>query len=407
MQAPKNYAVWLTIHLLLALLAAACPNATAQTTLTGTVRNAAGQPLQGVLLEAETKTQPPATAFVISAADGGFKLTLANTPASDTLLLSARTLGYAAQLLRLPNRSQAVPLTLLESTTKLKEVTVKGAPITRQGDTLSYKVSTFTGKQDRVIADVLKKMPGIEVGTDGQISYEGKPINKFYINGQDLLEGRYALASNNLPADAVQTVQVLERHQPVRALDSLDRPENAALNIKLKNKVTATGQAHLGAGWGPAPLGPLWSANLSPMLFAGRQQMIDTYQTNNTGQDVSAQLRSLTSAAELPRSGELSSQKPDLTHIQGLGRPPTAAGRYLFNRVHLLSANHLVPISKENQLRVNASYLNDVQTARGGTQTRIFLPDSRTVTLTEDKENRSSFSNLLADVAFIKNEKRY
>lgn len=407
MQAPKTYAVWPTILYLLVLLVAACPNATAQATLTGTVRNAAGQPLQGVLLEAETKTQPPATAFVISAADGSFKLSLPATPASDSVYLNARTLGYAARLLRLPNRSQAVPLTMQVSSTQLKEVSVKGTPITKQGDTLSYKVSTFAGKQDRVIADVLKKMPGIEVGNDGQISYEGRPINKFYINGQDLLEGRYALASNNLPADAVQTVQVLERHQPVRALDSLDRPENAALNIKLKNKVTATGQAQLGAGWGPAPLGPLWSANLSPMLFAGRQQLIDTYQSNNTGQDVSAQLRSLTSAADLPRSGELSNQKPDLTHIQGLGRPPVAASRYLFNRVHLLSANHLVPIGKENQLRVNASYLNDVQTARGGTQTQFFLPDSRTVTLTEDKENRSSFSNLLADVAFIKNEKRY
>ncbi|MCI1188950.1 Plug and carboxypeptidase regulatory-like domain-containing protein [Hymenobacter sp. DH14] len=193
--------------------------ANAQTTLTGTVRNAAGQPLEGILLEAETKAQPAATAFVISAADGSFKLTLAATPASDSVYRHARALGYAELLRRLPNRSQTVPLALRESTTQLKEVTVKGAPITRQGDTLSYKVDAFANKQDRVIADVLKKMPGIEVGGDGQISYEGKPINKFYINGQDLLESRYTMASNNLPADAVQSVQVLERHQPIRALD--------------------------------------------------------------------------------------------------------------------------------------------------------------------------------------------
>jgi uncharacterized Zn-binding protein involved in type VI secretion len=400
------YSAWLTLLGPLVLLATACPTAAAQAILTGTVRNAAGQPLEGILLEAETKAQPPATAFIISAADGSFKLTLDATPASDSVYLHARALGYAAQLLRLANRSQAVPLTMQEGTTQLKEVTVKGAPITRQGDTLSYQVSTFAGKQDRVISDVLKKMPGIEVAGDGQISYEGKPISKFYINGQDLLESRYTLASNNLPADAVQSVQVLERHQPIRALDNLNRPEEAALNLKLKKKVTATGQVQLGAGWGPAPLGPLWSANLSPMLFAGRQQLIDTYQTNNTGQDVAAQLKPLT-LADLPRGGELSNQKPDLTHIQGLGRPPVAASRYLFNQVHLLSANHLVTISPENQLRVNASYLHDVQTARGGTQTRFFLPDNRTVTLTEDKVNRSSFNNLLADLAFIKNVKRY
>ena len=244
----------------LLVLLAVVLGAQAQTTFTGTVRNAAGQPLEGILLEAETKAQPPATAFVISAADGRFTLTLAATPASDSVYLHARALGYAELLRRLPNRSQPVALTLAESTTALKEVVVQGAPITRQGDTLSYKVDAFAGKQDRVISDVLKKMPGIEVASDGQISYEGKPINKFYVNGQDLLESRYTLASDNLPADAVQSVQVLERHQPIRALDSLNRPDNAALNIKLKRRVTATGQARVGAGWGPARPGELVQA---------------------------------------------------------------------------------------------------------------------------------------------------
>ena len=378
----------------------------AQTILTGTVRNAAGQPLEGILLEAETKTQPPATAFVISAADGSFKLTLAATPASDSLRLSARALGYAEQLLRLRNRSQPVAIAMRESTTQLKEVVVQGAPITRQGDTLSYKVDAFATKQDRVISDVLKKMPGIEVGGDGQIRYEGKPINKFYINGQDLLESRYTLASDNLPADAVQSVQVLERHQPIRALDSLARPDNAALNIKLKHKVTATGQARLGAGLVPAPLAALWNANVSPMLFTGKQQLIDTYQSNNIGQDVATELKPLT-MTDLQQATESSNQKPDLTHIQGLGSPPVAASRYLFNQVHLLSANHLVTISKENQLRVNASYLHDAQTQRGGSQTNYYLPDKRTVTLTEDKVNRLYFNSLQTDLAFIKNVKRY
>lgn len=377
----------------------------AQTVLTGTVRNAAGQPLEGILLEAETKTQPPATAFVISGADGRFTLTVAATPASDSLRLSARALGYAEQLVRLANRSQPVALTLREQATQLKEVMVQGAPITRQGDTLSYKVDAFANKQDRVISDVLKKMPGIEVESDGQIRYEGRPISKFYINGQDLLESRYNLASDNMPSDAVQSVQVLEHHQPIRALDKLVHPDNAALNIRLKHKVTATGQARLGAGVVPAPLGALWSANVSPMLFTQKQQLIDTYQSNNTGQDVAAELKPLT-LADLQQS-ESSNQKPDLTHIVGLGQPPVAASRYLFNQVHLLSANHLATISKEQQLRVNASYLHDVQTQRGGSQTFYYLPDNQTVKLTEDTYNKLYFNTLQTDLAYVKNVKDY
>jgi hypothetical protein len=378
----------------------------AQTILTGTVRDPAGKPLEGILLEAETKAQPPSTAFVISGADGGFKLTLAATPASDSLRLMARALGYAEQLVRLANRSQPVALTMRESATTLKEVVVQGAPITRQGDTLSYKVDAFANKKDRVISDVLKKMPGIEVAGDGQISYEGKPISKFYINGQDLLESRYSLASDNLPSDAVQSVQVLENHQPIRALDKLVHPDNAALNIKLKHKITATGQARLGAGVVPAPLGGLWNANVSPMLFTKKQQFIDTYQSNNTGQDVAAELKPLT-LAELQQQSESSNQKPDLTHIVGLGQPPVASNRYLFNQVHLLSANHLVTISKEQQLRVNASYLHDAQTQRGGSQTFYYLPNNQAVKLTEEKYNKLYFNTLQTDLAYIKNVKDY
>ena len=64
-------------------------------------------------------------------------------------------------------------------------------------------------------------MPGIEVLDDGKILYQGKPINKYYIEGLDLLEGKYNLANKNLPHKEVTKVQVLENHQPIKVLDSL------------------------------------------------------------------------------------------------------------------------------------------------------------------------------------------
>ncbi|MFD2786784.1 TonB-dependent receptor [Hymenobacter rubripertinctus] len=374
----------------------------AQTILTGTVRNAAGQPLQGILMEAETRAQPPASDFVISGADGRFTLTLPPTPASDSLRLSARALGYAEQLLQLANRSQNVQLTLAVSLTPLKEVLIKAPPIRREGDTLSYRVSAFTDKKDRVIADVLRKLPGVEVEADGRILYEGRPIQKFYINGADLLENRYNLASSNLPADAVQDVQVLKRHQPVKALRGVQPTEQASLNLELKKKVTATGQARLGAGATPA----LWNANLSPMLFTPRQQLLDTYQTNNTGQDVAAELKPL-GLGDFQQLLEPGSQKPDLTGTQPLNAPPLAPGRYLFNRAHLLSANHLLPFSKEAQLRINASYLHDRQTQTGSTRTRYTLPDGRAVTLREEKQNRLYSNQFTTDLAYVRNVQRY
>ncbi|WP_019947742.1 porin family protein [Hymenobacter aerophilus] len=316
-------------------------------------------------------------------------------------MLSARALGFSEQVRRLANRSQSVRLTLAVSLTPLKEVTIKSPPIRREGDTLSYRVSAFTDKKDRVIADVLRKLPGVEVEADGRILYEGRPIQKFYINGADLLENRYNLASSNLPADAVRDVQVLKRHQPVKALRGVQPTEQASLNLELKKKVTATGQARLGAGGTPA----LWNANLTPMLFTPRQQLIDSYQTNNTGQDVAAELKPL-GLGDFQRLQEPAT-KPELTGIQGLGAPPLAAGRYLFNRAHLLSANHLLPFSKEAQLRINASFLHDRQTYTGRTRTRFTLPDAPAVTLLEEKNNTLYINQLTTDLAYVRNVKRY
>jgi hypothetical protein len=82
-------------------------------------------------------------------------------------------------------------------------------------------VNSFSKEQDRSIGDVLKRMPGIEVLPDGKILYQGKAINKYYIEGLDLLEGKYNLANDNLPYQEVSQVQILENHQPIKTLDSL------------------------------------------------------------------------------------------------------------------------------------------------------------------------------------------
>ena len=123
---------------------------------------------------------------------------------------------------------------LQEKATEIKEVKLKTKLITKRGDTISYDLKSFESKADRSLADVLKKIPGIEVNKDGSILYQGEPINKFYVNGKDLMEGSYGLINNSLPKDAVQKVEVLENHQPVKILQDKLSSENAAINVQLK-----------------------------------------------------------------------------------------------------------------------------------------------------------------------------
>ena len=74
-----------------------------------------------------------------------------------------------------------------EAETKLKEVVVKSHRLKQSSDTLIYSVAGFRQKQDRSIADVIAKMPGLEVNPNGVITFQGTAINKFYIEGMDLM----------------------------------------------------------------------------------------------------------------------------------------------------------------------------------------------------------------------------
>ncbi|MDZ7936071.1 MAG: carboxypeptidase-like regulatory domain-containing protein [Emticicia sp.] len=190
--------------------------------------------LSNAIITANKLNTETTIGFGMSKPSGQYEIK-ANSNA-DSLTLIIKMLGYATQRINIPNKSQTINFELEESSIELKEVKVRPDPIKKYGDTLSYAVSAFKDKNDRVIADIIKKLPGVEVTQSGQILYQGEPINKYYIEGMDLLEGRYKLANENLNVEAVTNVEILENHQPVRMLNGVVHSEKAALNIKLKKK---------------------------------------------------------------------------------------------------------------------------------------------------------------------------
>lgn len=216
----------------------------------------------------------------------------------------------------------------------------------------------------------------------------------------DLLNGQYNLASNNLPVRAVKDIQIIERHQPIRVLDSLVRSERASLNLKLKNGVAKTGTARVGLGLKPV----LWDVNVTPMLFTRKQQMIVSYQTNNIGKDVALDLKTLTTDDFKDNLTSLT-RKQDLVSVQNLSNPPFEANRYLFNQTHLVSFNYLFKVKKDTELRLNASCLNQRTRQTGSTLTR-FYTEQDTIQLYENKQNRQHAQSFEGTASIIHNSSR-
>ena len=241
-------------------------------------------------------------------------------------------------------------------TFSLQEVKVKPTRIRQHGDTLSYNVASFREKQDRSIADVIARMPGLEVKPDGTIQYQGRDINKFYVEGMDLLGGRYAQASENLSADMVRSVEVMENHQPVKALRDIRFSEQAALNIVLKEnaKNVWSGVADIGTGATlQSPVDWLRDLRLLEMLFARKVQSISMYKQNNTGKDV---LHEVGNLAE--RNQAVQTESPVLSDIR-LSAPALDQQRSLFNDSHLGATNWLFKTPEDNDLRLQLNFLYD------------------------------------------------
>ena len=266
----------------------------------------------------------------------------------------------------------------IRRTTKLPEVTVRLKPIEQAKDTIKYNVAAFQGKDDHYLEDVLKKMPGIEVGQNGVITYKGETINQLNIEGQNLLGNRYSQATQNLPVEAVAQVQVMENDQPVRALKASAPSTRATLNIKLKSgyKVRPFGEVEAGVGgFGHT----LWNNHLSVINIGRKNQLLLTARMNNMGESLSGRFMSgnmnvsdFDSHVSLPQN----SLRQFASYLS-----PVPSNRWLDNKSSSVSLNHLRRIGQYGSLRTNVDFTGE--SCRLADSTSFLFGGSHSVALSQ------------------------
>lgn len=311
-------------------------------------------------------------------------------------------LGFAKQVIPLAQCHEGMQVRLQEAAMQIREVSVRGDRIWQRGDTLTYSVAGFRLPQDRTIEDVLKKIPGIEVSANGQISFQDQPINKFYVEGMDLLGSKYALASRNMPAQMVRNVQVLQNHQPVAALRGKSFSDNAALNLVLEDEARhrLIGIIDMGLG-ADADGGLRWENRLMGMLFGRRMQNLTMYKNSNTGADLAEEINPLavgmgSLSAGGGREEDFFSASPSV--VRGLDRE-----RYLDNNAHLAAVNHLYKPSPTRDLRLQLTALHDEQDAAHGDETTYYYP-SETVTVREEEDYHAQENRLDVELGYQRND---
>ncbi len=157
-----------------------------------------GEPVAGAIVQAVD-----GKSYTFTTNDGRFFLK------GEARQIRVQSMGYRSIVVDVTESPMHIKMK--PEATQLKDVIIKAPDIIQKSDTLVYSMSKWVQKQDRNMADVLRRLPGVEVAENGAIKYNGEPINKFYIDGSDFVNERYGVATNNISPDDVASVAVVHK----------------------------------------------------------------------------------------------------------------------------------------------------------------------------------------------------
>ena len=272
-------------------------------------------------------------------------------------------------------------MVLTPKAVSLKEVTVKSDPLRQKGErlrvgehssgiTLSHNLASFLGKGDVTLEDGLKRLPGVDVSQNGGISYMGKPISQFNIEGMDLLGGKYNLATRNIPADYVTQVEIVRNHHSRRV--EKDVPSNeVSMNIKLSNKAKFKpfGQEEAGIEVAPhsAPEGATIDPQHGNVSLSGDERGALRALVGLTGMMFTNKFQTICSVKGGNYKGfaradmydhfggsDVSTRATSLFGGFDGGAPPQ--GEYLYQRNGMATLNGILRTDSFTTMKVNADY---------------------------------------------------
>lgn len=380
--------------------------AVAQQSLTGQIKDIrTDQPVPNVYVMLMSGDGSNILAYAFSTENGFYTIDYPDEK-RQTYLLSTSCIGYETFKQKISSRLQVFDIALKESVIPLREVKITSSPIYRRGDTINYYMSNFIRPQDRSLADVLARMPGIEVQKDGQVNYDGKPINRFYVEDMNLLERRYSLATKNLSPSDIATVQVYENHEPIKMMRGRSNPEQAALNIKLKEGARARWLYAIDFGVGAWPL--LYNATATSARFAQKNQTLFVGKIDNTGADIFQELK-LHSLGSRGRVFVLDQDEGPSDRFWPIRSSAElfVRDRARFNKSAIVSLNHLRRTAADTDLRLNINYGYEREERERSIETAYHFKKQPPVILRDYTSQAANWHKTESELTFLANKSTY
>jgi len=244
----------------------------------------AKQPVSAATITVLQRSDSSLVTFTMTNNRGEFSLT--NVPYGDyRILVTHVNYHNVNKFFTVNDANKNVDLANVQVSDKtkvLEEVVVmaEAPPVTLIGDTVQYNAGSFKTKPNSVVEDLLKKMPGIQVEKDGTVKAQGQEVKKVLVDGKEFFGTDPKIATKNLPADAVDKVQVYDRQSDMAQLTGFDDGQSEkTINLKLKKdkKKGVFGKVNAGGGTDGR-----YQGKFNVNSFKGARQMSVIGMGNNT-----------------------------------------------------------------------------------------------------------------------------
>jgi len=159
-------------------------------------------------------------------------------------------------------------------------VTAEAPPVTLVGDTIQYNAGSFKTQPNANVEDLLKKLPGVKVEKDGTVKAQGEKVQKVLVDGKEFFGNDPKIATKNLPADAIDKVQVYDKLSDQAQMTGFDDGNSEkTINLKLKKDKKKGMFGKITAGGGTDER---YQGRFNVNSFKGARQMSGIGMSNNT-----------------------------------------------------------------------------------------------------------------------------
>ena len=174
---------------------------------------------------------------------------------------------------------------LEDNVVEIKEVIIQASgEIIQKKDTIVFNASRFLQGNEETVQDLLKKIPGISVDSEGTIKADGKEIEKIMVEGDDFFESGYKILSKNMPVEPIDKVELLNNYSNNKMLKGIEESDKVALNLKLKDKSKNVWFGNINSAYGYSDK-QLYNIQSNFMNFSKKCKFYFITNFNNTGND--------------------------------------------------------------------------------------------------------------------------